>query len=252
MYSNLSVHSYDANTLVKSWVRGVGYTIAPSVVADALGVLVVQHPIYPYDESPPLDDIMSYINGSSIQWGSNPRITTAKLTEIHYLFFRIACHSLWPISHLHSIPLERCTFLYALVTDALISFPHLFICSLIEVYRSSSTAHALFFLVFIRRILLHLGLVEFLVFESVHIIAPIGATFLRQRAAQLRANSKRPRVEPTDVAPPPPSSTGDTMAGEPIDNVANATAADVPLPPISDDSDIRCMLETVITVQAAH
>ena len=23
-YSNLSVHSYDANTLVKSWVRGVG------------------------------------------------------------------------------------------------------------------------------------------------------------------------------------------------------------------------------------
>ena len=57
---------------------------------------------------------------------------------------------------------------------------------------------------------------------------------------------------PSDVAPPPPSSTGDTMAGEPIDNVANATAADVPLPPISDDSDIRCMLETVITVQAAH
>ena len=93
MYSNLSVHSYDANTLVKSWVRGVGYTIAPSVVADALGVPVVQHPVYPYDESPPLDDIMSYIIRSSIQWGSDPRITTAELTEIHYLFFRIACHS---------------------------------------------------------------------------------------------------------------------------------------------------------------
>ena len=193
---------------------------------------------------------MSYITGSSIQWGSNPRITTAKLTEIHYLFFRIACHSLWPISHLHSIPLERCTFLYALVTDALISFPHLFICSLIEVYRSSSTAHALFFLVFIRRILLHLGLVEFLVFESVHIIAPIGATFLRQRAAQLRASSKRPRVETSGVAPPPPpSSTGDTMAEELVDPTA---AADVPPPSTSDDSEIRCMLETVMTIQVAH
>ena len=66
-YSNLFVQSYDANTLVRSWVWGVGYTITPSVVADALGVPVVQHLIYPYDESPSLDDIMSYITGSSIQ-----------------------------------------------------------------------------------------------------------------------------------------------------------------------------------------
>ena len=36
-YSNLSIHSYDANTLVRSWVWGVGYTITPSVVTDALG-----------------------------------------------------------------------------------------------------------------------------------------------------------------------------------------------------------------------
>ena len=110
-YSNLSVHSYDANTLVRSWVRGVGYTITPSVVANALEVPVVQHPVYPYDESPPLDNIMSYITRSSIQWGSNHRITTTKLTEIHYLFFRIACHSFWPISHLHTILLEHCAFL---------------------------------------------------------------------------------------------------------------------------------------------
>ena len=65
-YLNVSVHSYDANILARSWVRGVGYTITPSVVADALGVPMVQHPVYPYDESPPLDDIISYITGSSI------------------------------------------------------------------------------------------------------------------------------------------------------------------------------------------
>ena len=92
-YLNLSVHSYDAKTLVRSWVWGVGYTITPSIVATALGVPVVQHPIYPYDESPSLDKIMSYITRSSIQRGSDPRITTAELTKIHYLFFRIACHS---------------------------------------------------------------------------------------------------------------------------------------------------------------
>ena len=101
------------------------------------------------DESPPLDDIMSYITGSFIQWGSDSRITTAELTEIYYLFFRIACHYFWPISHMHTIPLEQCAFLYALITDAPISFPHLLIRSLIKVHRSSSTAHALFFPLFI-------------------------------------------------------------------------------------------------------
>ena len=65
-YSNLSIHVYDPNTLVKSWIWGVEFTITPSVVADAPRVPVVQHPVYPYDESPPLDDIMSYITGTSI------------------------------------------------------------------------------------------------------------------------------------------------------------------------------------------
>ena len=63
----------------------------------------------------------------------------------------------------------------------------------------------------------------------------------------MRASSKHPRVEPSGVAPPPPPSIGDATAKEPID-----PAADVPPPSTSDDSDIRRMLETVITVQAAH
>ena len=65
-YSNLFVHSYDSNTLVRSWIWGDEYTITPLVVAPTLGVPMVQHPIYPYDVSPPLDDIMSFIIGTSI------------------------------------------------------------------------------------------------------------------------------------------------------------------------------------------
>ena len=72
--------------------------------------------------------------------------------------------------------------MYALVTDAPISFPRLFLPSLNEVHRSSSIAYALFHPVFIHRILLFLGLDDFPAFEPIHIIAPIGATFLRQRA----------------------------------------------------------------------
>ena len=65
-FSNLSYHVYDSNTLVRSWIRGVEFTIPPGVVAEALGVPVVKEPIYPYVESPPLDVVMSFITGSSI------------------------------------------------------------------------------------------------------------------------------------------------------------------------------------------
>ena len=65
-FSNLSCHVYDSNTLVRSWIRGVEFTITLRVVVEALRVPVVREPVYPYDETSPLDVIMSYITGSSI------------------------------------------------------------------------------------------------------------------------------------------------------------------------------------------
>ena len=49
-YSNLSIHVYDSNTLVRSCIQGVEFIITPDVVANTLGVPLVQHPVYPYDE----------------------------------------------------------------------------------------------------------------------------------------------------------------------------------------------------------
>ena len=204
-------------------------------MADAFGVSVVREPVYPYGESPSLDVVMSYIIGSSIQWGSDPWITSFELSEIAYLFLRIACHSLWLISHLHTIPLERCVFLYAFMSDASISFPHLFLHFLNEVHRSSVVEHALIHPIFIYRILLFLGLADFPSGEPVHIVAPIGATFLRQRAAHLRVDPSRPRGASSGVVPPPPSSTG----ADAVETSGTAADdADVPPPTTSDDSDI--------------
>ena len=129
-FSNLSCHIYDSNTFVRSLIRGVDFTITPRIVAEALGVSVVTDTVYPYAKSPPTDVVMSHITGSSIQWGSDPRITSSALSETAYLFLRVACHSLWPISHLHTIPLKRCVFLYAFMSGVSISFPHLFLHSL--------------------------------------------------------------------------------------------------------------------------
>ena len=87
-YSNLSVHSDDSNThYVMNWIRGEEYIITPSVVAFTLGVPLVRQPVYPYPETLPLDDIMSYLTGISISWGTNLRVTSHKLTELNYLFF---------------------------------------------------------------------------------------------------------------------------------------------------------------------
>ena len=126
-------------------------------------------------------------------------------------------------------------FLYALVSSASISFLHLFFCSLNEVHRSFAVAHSLIHPIFIHRILLFLSPDDFPTGEPVHIIAPIGATFLRQRAAHLRVGPTRPRGVSSSVVPHPPSSTGADSAEA---SSATAVNADVPPPTTSDDSDI--------------
>ena len=237
-YSNLSVHFDDSNTqYVRSWIRGEEYVLTPFVVASTLRVPLVWQPVYPYTKTPPLDDIMSYITSTSISWGTNPHIISHELTEFNYLFSGISYHSIWPIFHLHTIPIKRCAFLYALVIDAPMSFPTLFIRSLVEVHRIGPKSHGLFFPVLIHRILLALGLEDFPAPELVHIIAPIGVTFLRQRAAQLKASSKCPRVESSSGdASRPPTSDDPT-----IEEYAGPTPA-----------SIQRILDTVMTVQAVH
>ena len=171
---------------------------------------------------------------------------SSALSETAYLFLRVACHSLWPISHLHTIPFERCVFLYAFKSGASISLPYLFLRSLNEVHSSSAIGHALIHPTFIHRILLFLGLADFPFGELVHVVAFLGATFLRQRAAHLRVDPSGPRDASSGNVPPPLSSTG-------VDTAETfGVAADIPPPTTSDDSDIRRMLDHVLTVQAAQ
>ena len=140
-------------------------------------------------------------------------------------------------------------FLYAFISGASTSFPHLFLRSLNEVHRNSAVAHALIHPIFIHRILLFLNLDDFPADEPVHIIAPIGATFFRQRATHLRVGPSSPRGASSGVVPPLPSST-DTDTVEASDG---AVADDDVSPPTTlDDSNIRRTLDHVLTVQAAH
>ena len=134
------------------------------------------------------------------------------------------------------------------MSGASTSFPHLFLHSLNEVHRSSAIGHAFIHPIFIHRILLFLGLANFPSGEPVHVVGPLGATFLRQRTAYLRADPSVSQGASSSSVPPPPSSTG---AAE-TSGATAAAAADVPPPTTSDDSDIRCTLDHVLTIQAAQ
>ena len=137
-------------------------------------------------------------------------------------------------------------FLYAFMSSASISFPHLFLHFLNGVHRSSAIGHALIYPIFIHRILLFLGLADFPSSEPVHVVGPLGATFLRQRAAHLRADPSVSRGASSSSVPPPPSSIGA------VETSGAVAATDVPPPTTSDDSDIRHTLDHVLTVQATQ
>ena len=137
-------------------------------------------------------------------------------------------------------------FLYAFMSGASISFPHLFLRSLNEVHRSFAIGHALIYPIFIHRILLFLGLADFPSGEPVHVVGLLGATFLRQRAAHLRADPLVSRGASSSSVPPPSSSTGAAETS------GAAGATDIPPPTTSDDSDIRHTLDHVLTIQAAQ
>ena len=65
----------------------------------------------------------------------------------------------------------------------------------------------------------------------------------------MRASFKRHRVKYSSIAPPSPSSTGDTSTEASVDLAA---AAAVTPPSTLDNSNICRMLETVMTIQVAH
>ena len=135
-------------------------------------------------------------------------------------------------------------FLYAFMSGASISFPHLFLRSLNEVHKSSAIGHALIHPIFIHRILLFLGLVDFPTSEPIHVVGPLGATFLRQRAAHLRVDPSVSQGAFSSSVPPPPSSIGTAETS----GATAAAAADVPPPTTSDDLDIRRTLDHVLTI----
>ena len=70
----------------------------------------------------------------------------------------------------------------------------MFIQIIVDIYRSKSKDQKLFFPLFIFQILRFLELSEFPSLELVHIMSPIGTTYLRQRQVQVRSTEPSTRM----------------------------------------------------------
>ena len=99
---------------------------------------VVRKPTYSYTDFPFVDDMMSLLCGRHFSWGTKPRINSCEFIELNSLYLRISCHNVYPISHVHIVPINRCAFLYALVTDGSMCFPSMFIQTVVDIHRSTS------------------------------------------------------------------------------------------------------------------
>ena len=81
---------------------------------------------------------MSLLCGCPISWGTEPRINSCEFTKLNSLYLRISCHNIYPISHVHTVPIDRCAFLYAFVTNGSMCFPSMFIQTIVDITRSKS------------------------------------------------------------------------------------------------------------------
>ena len=60
-YLNLPVHEDLGGHKLASWICGVPFTITRDDVSEALDVLIICTPTYPYSRSPRIDDVMDVL-----------------------------------------------------------------------------------------------------------------------------------------------------------------------------------------------
>ena len=117
-YYNLSIYSeVTGGHYLTSCIRGQEFTITKKIVSEALEVPLVHKPTYLYTVFTTINDMMSLLCGHPVSWGSEPRINYIESTKLNSLYLSITCHNMYPISHIHIFPIERCAFLYAFITE---------------------------------------------------------------------------------------------------------------------------------------
>ena len=151
-YYNISIYSKDTGGhYLTTWIHGQEFTLSKQVISKALGVPIVRKPVYPYIEFHVVDNMMPLLCARPVSWGLEPRINFCEFTELNSLYLQITCHNIYPISHVHIVPIEHYALLYALINDGSMCFSSMFIQTFVDISRGKSKGKKLFFPLFISR-----------------------------------------------------------------------------------------------------
>ena len=99
---------------------------------------LVRKPIYPYTDFYFVDDIMSFSKVFLFLGVLNQESILVNLLSLILYIWGFFFHNIYPISHVHIVPIDRCAFLYALITNGSMCFPFLFIQTIVDISRSKS------------------------------------------------------------------------------------------------------------------
>ena len=156
--------------------------------------------------------------------------------DINSLYLRISCHNIYPISHVHTVLIDRCAFLYAFVIDDSMCFPSMFIQTIVDIYSSTSKAKKLFFPMYIYRSRLF-----YIAIGSKNSPEPSTGTSKR---SQGEASTTAPTFSAMLVAE---ETFADAIAAVDPSSGANDVDPNV-TPPLS----LHAMIESFMTTQATH
>lgn len=257
--SNLFVHTFvSSSQFLTTWINGSKYEITAPDVSDAHSVPFIENPAYPYANPPSMDDVVSVHCGTLIVWAGEPRHDKNELTKDNYIFYRIACYNVLPLSHIYIVLTSLLVFLFGFIIVAFMCLPSLFIHFIVDIHRNSASKQKLFLLELILRVLEHLRFECSFSSELVHQIAPIRATFHKMSISQkkkptkAKAKGKRARVDPPqeDVEVDPVVDIA--MEGDDDDSFDDDVGAAEPIDDPPATSSVQSMLERMFDIQAVQ
>ena len=163
-------------------IRSTCIVVTLDIVSDVLHVPRVAYPDFPsYDHLKTMskDELISSFCELPSDWGDRQFTPCTTFAKGLRFINMVITFFLYSLSHYNSITEPHARFLLSLLEHLTIDFPFLFILSLIDVYKDTTTHDMLIFLLAIMRILRHFS-VPFPVSDHFHVICAIDAATIKR------------------------------------------------------------------------
>lgn len=98
--------SFDNSNFIIVWLRVKSFKITFRVIYEALVVPFVSDADSTYSSTSEffINDVLILLWSHNTIWDGSVNVPTSMLTNEYVVLYRIVCHNIWPISHIHLSP----------------------------------------------------------------------------------------------------------------------------------------------------